>query len=179
MREKFVIYRRPTKPKSAALPTAKKFAAAAVLGVLGVVGMHVLYAPAEPAASARSNQPQASDALKQLLPQAAAATSVALSANLAPAPEIDHEPAPGGVTPAENRAEVAAPLQGPENATQPAAAQRPVKAEKPVPPKQKVARAPRSNQYGAYAQSMYQDPYRANAARWDSSAQRPSGFFPF
>ena len=181
MREKFVVYQHPAQPKSAALPNAKKFAAVFVLGMLGVVGMHVLYAPAESATSgsSRGDQSQASYALKQLLPQAAEPTSMPLATNLPPVEAIDNAPATDSDARSENRTEIAAPPQRSENATQPVAEQRPVKVEKPVPRKQKVSRSQRNNQFGGYAQSMYQDLYRPNAGRWAWSSQRPSGFFPF
>jgi hypothetical protein len=179
MREKFVIYQRQAKPRSAALQKAKTFAAVVVLGMLGVAGMHLLYAPAQSATSTRGDQSQASNAPKQLFPQAAEPMSVALAANSPPVDAIDNGPAMGSDARSENRTEIAAPPQSRENATQPATEQRSVKVEKPVRPKQKVVRSQRSKQPGAYAQSTYQDPYRANASGWASAPQRPSGFFPF
>jgi hypothetical protein len=182
MREKFVIYQRPTKPRAVQLSTFKKFAAVCVLGMVGIIGLRMLYGPADSAASAgqRGDQSQqASDAPKQVLALMAAPTSVAPVAN--PSTIVTDDALKGSITQSELRADVPAAPQSPENATP--NEQRPEKAEKtsspkPVSSKPKVARH-RNGENGAYAQSTYQDPYRANAGRWAWSAQRQSGFFPF
>jgi len=168
MREKFVICQRPAKPKSAAFGESKE-ACGPLCPWHARRRRGACALPAESATSeiSRGDQPQASYVLKQLLPQATEPTSTALASNL---PAIDDGPAMDSDGRSENRTQIAAGPQGPENATQAVAEQRSVKAEKRVPPKQKVARPLRNNQFGAYAQSMYQHAYRANAAGWAWSA---------